>query len=98
LTLVRKLAASDLELGWLAVHPDSALAGKTIVEANLRGHAGATIIATDHDGVLAGSPGPDYVLEPGDRVAIVGRPDQLAAASVLLEFPLTAVPGAGEVR
>ncbi len=87
MTLVRRLAASDLELGWLAVHPDSALAGKTIAEANVRVHAGATIIATDHDGVLAGNPGPDFVLQPGDRVAIIGRPDQLATASALLESP-----------
>lgn len=98
MTMVRKLAASDLELGWLAVHPDSAMAGKTIAEANLRGHAGATIIATDQDGVLAGNPAPDVILQPGDRVAIVGRPDQLATASVLLEFPLTAIPGADEAR
>ncbi len=88
LTLVRKLAASDLELGWLAVHPDSALAGKSIAEANLREHSGATVIATDHDGVLTGNPGPEFVFQPGDRVAIVGRPDQLATASVLLEFPI----------
>lgn len=87
LTLVRRLAASDLELSWLEVHAASALAGKTIADADLRGRAGATIIATDHEGVLTGNPGPHVHLQPGDRVAVVGRPEQLATASALLEFP-----------
>ncbi|MBS1818433.1 MAG: cation:proton antiporter [Acidobacteria bacterium] len=86
--LVRKLAASDLELGWLTVHARAALAGKTIAQGNLRGQSGATIIAAEHEGTLVGNPGPELMLEAGDRVAVVGRPDQLATASVLLEFPV----------
>ena len=96
LSLVRKLAASDLELGWLAVHPKSALAGRTIGEANLRAQSGATVIATEHEGVLVGNPGPDTRLTAGDRVALVGRPEQLATASVLLEFAIRTSPGADD--
>lgn len=89
MSLVRKLTASDLELDWIAVAPGSVAAGTTLAEANLRGLSGATVIATERDGTLTGNPGPDTRLEPGDRVALIGRPDQLASASVLLNFVLT---------
>ncbi|MGC4083446.1 MAG: TrkA C-terminal domain-containing protein [Vicinamibacterales bacterium] len=66
----------------------SAVAGMTIAEANLRGLSGATVIATERDGVLLGNPGPDTQLRARDRVALIGRPDQLATASVLLNFAI----------
>lgn len=86
LRLARQLAASDLELDWIEVTPGSVIAGATLAEANLRGLSGATVIAVECDGVLEASPGPDTKLEAGHRVAVIGRPDQLATASVLLNF------------
>ena len=68
---------------WLTVSPASAVAGMTIGEANLRVLSGATIVAAEREGVVTGNPGPDVELRGGDRVALIGRPDQLAAASVL---------------
>ncbi|MGE3957663.1 MAG: cation:proton antiporter [Vicinamibacterales bacterium] len=88
MALVRKLTAGDLELDWLLVAPDSPAAGLTIAEANLRGLSGATVIATERDGALIGNPGPDTMLRAGDRVAVIGRPDQLATASVLVAFSM----------
>jgi K+/H+ antiporter YhaU regulatory subunit KhtT len=89
MTLVRKLTAGDLELEWLTVSPASAVAGMTIGEANLRVLSGASIVAAEREGVVTGNPGPDVELRGGDRVALIGRPDQLAAASVLLAFAIT---------
>ncbi|HUR35617.1 MAG TPA: cation:proton antiporter [Vicinamibacterales bacterium] len=94
MTLVRKLAASDLELDWIEVVAGSALAGMTIADANLRGLSGATVVATSRGGALTGNPGPDTDLRPGDHVALIGRPDQLASASVLLAF---AIPPAADL-
>ena len=88
MTLVRKLAASDLDLEWLTVADRSAAAGMTIAEANVRGLSGATVLATERNGAVNGNPGPDTELHPGDRVAVIGRPDQLATASVLFGFPI----------
>jgi CPA2 family monovalent cation:H+ antiporter-2 len=83
-SLVRALAASDLDLEWLLVSPDSDVEGLTIGEANLRDRTGVSIVAIARDGILAGNPGPDVRLAGGDRVAIIGRPDQLAPAAALL--------------
>jgi K+/H+ antiporter YhaU regulatory subunit KhtT len=98
MTLVRKLTASDLELEWLTVSPASAVAGMTIGEANLRVLSGATIVAAERDGLLTGNPGPDVELRGGDRVALIGRAEQLAAASVLLAFAIAARSGDDEAR
>lgn len=96
--LVRKLTASDLELDWIEVAPGSVAAGMTLAQANVRGLSGATVIATERSGSLTGNPTPDTRLEPGDRVALIGQPDQLALASVLLNFIVPATDGSGGTR
>ncbi|MFN7914162.1 MAG: cation:proton antiporter [Vicinamibacterales bacterium] len=93
MALVRKLTASDLELDWIEVVRGSVAAGTTLAEANLRGLSGATVIAAERGGTLTGNPGPDTRLEPGDRIALIGRPDQLASASVLLNFVVAGPDG-----
>lgn len=97
LRLARQLAASDLELDWIEVAPGSVIAGATLAEANLRGLSGATVIAVEREGALEPSPGAQTRLDAGTRVAVIGRPDQLATASVLLNFEAPAV-GAKHVR
>ena len=96
MTLVRKLTAGDLELEWLTVSPASAVAGMTIGETNVRVLSGVTIVAAERDGVVTGNPGPDVELRGGDRVAVIGRADQLAAASILIAFAIAARPGEDE--
>jgi len=96
MTLVRKLTSGDIDLEWLTVSPLGAVAGTTIAEANLRGLSGATIVAVERDGTLIGNPGADVELRGGDRVGLIGRADQLAAASVLLTFAITEHPAAEE--
>lgn len=86
LRLARQLAATDLELDWIEVATGSVVVGASLAEANLRGLSGATVIAVERDGVLDPSPGPQTRLDAGTRVAVIGRPDQLATASVLLNF------------
>ena len=86
LRLARQLAASDLELDWIEVATGSVIVGASLAEANLRGLSGATVIAVERDGVLDPAPGPHTRLDAGTRVAVIGRPDQLATASVLLNF------------
>jgi CPA2 family monovalent cation:H+ antiporter-2 len=87
--LVRKLSASDVDLEWLTVSEDSDVAGVAIGRANLRGRSGVSVVAWEHKGVVTGNPGPETVLAAGDRVAVIGRPDHLAAAAGLLGPPAT---------
>ena len=81
LSLVRKLAASDLELDWMTVSVHSAVSGQTIASASLRERTGVSIVASEHRGTLTVNPGPGVELGGGDRIAVIGRPDSLVAAA-----------------
>jgi CPA2 family monovalent cation:H+ antiporter-2 len=50
----------------------------------LRGQTGASIVAIERAGQRLINPGPDEVLLPGDRVLLLGTPEQLPAACDLL--------------
>ena len=82
--LARKLSASEVDLEWLTVSADSEVAGLPIGRASLRGRSGVSVVASEHNGVVAGNPGPETLLAAGDRVAVIGRPDHLTAAAGLL--------------
>ena len=79
----RKLAAADLDLEWLVVSHGSELTAQTLGEARFRERTGVSLVATERDGSLIGTPGPDLRLQVGDRVAAIGNPDQLAAAAAI---------------
>ena len=56
----------------IRVHTPAALAGKTLAQSGLRETTGCQVVA-----ILAGestrlNPGPDYTLEPGQRLILVG--------------------------
>jgi monovalent cation:H+ antiporter-2, CPA2 family len=73
-------AAHDLEIGWITVGHDSALAGRRIADASLREAIGVSVVAISRTGAVVSNPGPDVIFVPGDRVAIIGTPEQLALA------------------
>jgi CPA2 family monovalent cation:H+ antiporter-2 len=75
--------AGDLELGWLAVADDSPLSGVRIVDASLRQIAGVSVVAISRERAVISNPGPEVIFVPGDRVALIGTPDQVAAAEAL---------------
>jgi CPA2 family monovalent cation:H+ antiporter-2 len=78
-------SARDLELGWATVTPASPVAGLSLADANVRGRSGASIIAIARGEGLIANPDAQVALEPGDHVAILGTPDQVAATEALLE-------------
>jgi TrkA domain protein len=51
----------------------------------MRSRSGASIIAVVRGGVVHPSPRPDFELEGGDLLVVVGTEDGLAAAARLLE-------------
>ncbi len=73
-------AAHDLEIGWIVVSPDSPLAGRRIADASLREATGVSVVAISRTGAVISNPGPDVIFVPGDRVAVIGEPEQLALA------------------
>ena len=77
-------AAGNLEVTWATVQPASRVAGRTLAETNLRAQTGSIVVAIQRDGVLVPSPPADTPLAPGDRLALIGAPDQVDAAERLL--------------
>jgi CPA2 family monovalent cation:H+ antiporter-2 len=68
-----------------AVVPENAwVAGKNLVEADLRRRTGATLVAFTRGSDTAVHPSPDDVLEAGDVLSLVGTEPQLAAARALI--------------
>jgi CPA2 family monovalent cation:H+ antiporter-2 len=78
-------AAKDLEVGWLVVEAGSAVAGRALADTLLRATAGVTVVAIARHNDLIRNPGPREVLEPADRVAVIGSPTQVAAAERFFE-------------
>jgi CPA2 family monovalent cation:H+ antiporter-2 len=79
--------AGDADLGSCRVAPASAAAGRSIGGLGVRSATGATVIAVQRAGRTHRNPGPDFVLEAGDEVSLVGSADQQAAARRLLAAP-----------
>lgn len=77
-------AARHVDMRWLTVAEQSALAGQTLAASKLRSRTGVSVVAIVRAGVLLGNPGPDDVILAGDRVAVIGSPEQLPAAEALL--------------
>jgi CPA2 family monovalent cation:H+ antiporter-2 len=76
-------AARDLEIGWVTLGQQSALAGQSLADAQLRARTGASVVALARDGKLSSNPDPAITLQAGDHLAVIGSPEQLAAASLL---------------
>jgi hypothetical protein len=68
-----------------AVVPDGAwIAGRSLLEADLRRRTGATLVAFTRGGNTAVHPSSDDVLHAGDVLSLVGNDAQLAAARSLI--------------
>ena len=76
-------AARDLEIGWVTLGQQSALAGQSLADAQLRARTGASVVALARDGKLSSNPDPATTLQAGDHLAVIGSPEQLAAALLL---------------
>ena len=73
-----------LEVGWFTVSDQSAVAGQTISDSNLRLRTGASIVAINRDPAVVSNPGPSERLAPGDRIAVIGSPTEVEDAGRLL--------------
>ncbi len=67
------------------VGEQSAAAGKTLAELDLRGVTGATVLAIRRAGADVVMPGPKDVLQAGDVIALGGTHEAIDAARALLE-------------
>jgi CPA2 family monovalent cation:H+ antiporter-2 len=66
--------------GTFVIERGSRAADKHIGELDLRKRTGATIIAVQHDGTTEINPGPDYRLDVGDTLVLLGSFEQIDSA------------------
>ncbi len=84
-TLHEMIAAYEgIEIFWVSLEPDSPLAGQSLAEANIRSRTGASVVALIRNGKLTANPKSVTVFEIGDRVGIIGEPEQIEAARALI--------------
>jgi len=79
-----KLAAQDLNSRWYALPEGSPLTGMTLEEADLRYLTGVSLMAIQRaNGEEVDYPTAKTILEPGDRLLLVGESEELAALEEL---------------
>ncbi|MCK8601799.1 cation:proton antiporter regulatory subunit [Desulfoferrobacter suflitae] len=71
-----ELLLKSIRVDWLKVQPGSCLAGKSILESQIRSRTGSTVIAIQRGDRMIGSPDVDEVILPGDILMSIGTRDQ----------------------
>jgi len=70
----------ELAMEEIPIAPDSVLANRSIVEANLRQRFGVIVVGIQrHDRRMEFNPEPDTPIRAGDTLVVLGRPDPLKA-------------------
>jgi voltage-gated potassium channel len=79
-------SAVEFHVEELDIQPSSAVDGKTIRDSGIRQDSGALILAVegDEDRMLV-NPGPEVILNAGDRLVVVGTRDQVQRAAAILQ-------------
>jgi len=69
---------------WYGLEPSSPLVGLSLAQANVRRATGATIMAIERQKQLYAYPLGDTVLQAGDRLLVVGNPEEHQAFAALI--------------
>lgn len=77
-------SVAGLSIEWLPIPQDTPAAGRTIGELEIRSSTGVTVVAAVRSGDALPVPGPDFHIEAGDTLVLVGRPDAIRRADGLL--------------
>jgi CPA2 family monovalent cation:H+ antiporter-2 len=88
-------AANNIEINWLRLDDGSPLTERSLAEANIRALTGASVVALIRDKQLFANPKSSTVFHVGDRIGLVGDPQQLAAAAALITPVRTPVSPGG---
>jgi TrkA domain protein len=78
-------SVEGLTIDWVPIGASWAYAGHTIQETQLRAQTGVTIIAVIRDEQTTPAPGPDFQLQAGDTVVVIGTPEGIHKAFALLQ-------------
>lgn len=73
-----------LSIEWIAIEPNSPLAGRTIGDGRIRTQSGASVVAVLRNGGSFPGPGPDFRLEVGDTALVIGSLDGVTRAHTII--------------
>lgn len=73
-----------LEIEWLSVGAASPLAGSSIAAAGIRSRSGVSVVAVLRGEATHPAPGPEFRIEAGDTLVVVGTPEGIAAATAVV--------------
>lgn len=73
-----------LAIDWLKVDAASPYADRTIGDARVRTRTGVSVVAIIRGDDAHPAPGPDFHIEPGDTLVVVGRPEGITAVERIL--------------
>lgn len=79
-TVVANLAhlqqqVEGLAIDWLTVHERSPYATRTIGDARIRTRSGVSVVAVLRRDQTFPAPDPDFTMQPGDTLVVVGTPE-----------------------
>lgn len=73
-----------LAMDWLPLEGGSPFAGRALGDSQMRTRTGTSVVAVMRGGQAVPAPGPEFVLEAGDTVVVVGTADGVRRAARLL--------------
>jgi TrkA domain protein len=82
--LDRLQQVEGLAIDWLPISEQTRYAGHQVGETQARTRTGVSIVAILRGDQAFPAPGPEFVLEPGDTVVVVGTPRGIEDLAVLL--------------
>jgi len=73
-----------LAIDWLSMDPSSPYAGRTIGDARIRTRTGVSVVAVVRGETAHPAPGPEFSLEAGDTLVVVGTADGISGVTEIL--------------
>jgi K+:H+ antiporter subunit KhtT len=72
---------AGIEIDWLQVGAASPVAGSSIAGAGIRTRSGVSVVAVLRGSATHPAPGPEFRIQVGDTLVVVGTPEGIAAAT-----------------
>jgi CPA2 family monovalent cation:H+ antiporter-2 len=76
---------TDIETETYRINDQTPAVGHSIKDLRIRSSTGATVIAVRRDGELIPSPGPEFVIKPGDVLYLIGEKESVLKAIERIE-------------
>jgi len=73
-------ATGSIEIRWVTLSDQNPLVGKSLQESNIRAHTGASVVALIRDRHIVANPKSSTEFLGGDRIGLIGEPEQLETA------------------